>query len=885
MGSAAASSSDSDPTLSLPASEEVIAGSTADISGITYTDCFAQSNPGDMYLQIDDTSGTLSATDRSGTVSGSGTNSIVLTAPYADIVEALNSLTYVAPTSAGSDTINFDIWDQAGIQTTGAIPVGIAAAGGGTTETWTGAVSGDWNVAGNWSGGAVPSSNDTAIIPGRIQNVPTLTSATPVGETIVLADGATDDVVAGELDLSSSTINSLLEAQGVGNATVDNTWSIGSVGAVTSGANSILTVYGPEQSVQNDGLLIGAPGGTLDLIAGPPTGRSPSALTNAGSIIADGGSVDIGSISGIPGALPDWDIRNSGTIVTENGGALSVNGTIDGGQIVFNGSASLTLEQPQALIGAATVNDFGPGDQIDLIGGAYGTIAGFSGNELEIGTAGSIERIPFVGGFGLGNFEDETTATNPGTTSIIAFAYPGTASGITNPDIAAPAVDTIAHGATLSLAGASVTYMNDGTIDNAGSIALAIDAGSGTLYMNGATGSGTNQISTGTISVAQANADLATLNYVPAAGAQSDTVSISAAATPSQTMRSIPITVAGAVTSGPTLTEPSAETVAAKGNIAVSGSYADSFAQGNPGGLYLGISDTSGTLFAHDASGNPVAGSGTNNIGLSTDYTGLESVLQTLTYVAGDNAGHDTISVDIWNQQGVETTGTVPMTVTGVTSGPTLTEPSSETVAAGGSVAVSGSYSDSFAQGNPGDLFVGISETSGTLSATDASDHPVAGSGSNSIALSTDYADLNAVLGSLTYNAAANGGSTDDVHFDIWNQAGVETVSDTTIAIGTAPINATTTGIPRGPTFIAGPTTPTQPQADPSQIASLGSIDMANVLSMATGSGTSSVFGSMALPDTLTPARPAFLPNLLNDHPTHAGVVVPSHWPQSGMGG
>ena len=176
--------------------------------------------------------------------------------------------------------------------------------------------------------------------------------------------------------------------------------------------------------------------------------------------------------------------------------------------------------------------------------------------------------------------------------------------------------------------------MNDGTIDNAGSIALAIDAGSGTLYMNGATGSGTNQISTGTISVAQANADLATLNYVPAAGAQSDTVSIGAAATPSQTMRSIPITVAGAVTSGPTLTEPSAETVAAKGNIAVSGSYADSFAQGNPGGLYLGISDTSGTLVAHDASGNPVAGSGTNNIGLSTDYTDLESVLQTLTYVS-----------------------------------------------------------------------------------------------------------------------------------------------------------------------------------------------------------------------------------------------------------
>jgi hypothetical protein len=46
---------------------------------------------------------------------------------------------------------------------------------------------------------------------------------------------------------------------------------------------------------------------------------------------------------------------------------------------------------------------------------------------------------------------------------------------------------------------------------------------------------------------------------------------------------------------------------------------------------------------------------------------------------------------------------------------------------------------------------------------------------------------------------------------------------------------------------------------------------------MATGSGMASGSGLMPPPDTLTAATSAFLPNLPNDHPTLAGVVVPSH--------
>src|SRR5262245_27032524 len=98
------------------------------------------------------------------------------------------------------------------------------------------------------------------------------------------------------------------------------------------------------------------------------------------------------------------------------------------------------------------------------------------------------------------------------------------------------------------------------------------------------------------------------------------------------------------------LNEPSAETVAPNGTVAVSGGYTDSFAETNPGQLFLGISAGTGTLSATDAAGNPIAGSGTNNIALSIDYAELNAVLQSLHYAAGPDAAMDTINFDVWNQ-------------------------------------------------------------------------------------------------------------------------------------------------------------------------------------------------------------------------------------------
>lgn len=58
------------------------------------------------------------------------------------------------------------------------------------TFTWTGAVSTDWHTAGNWSGNAVPTAVDSAVIPTGPANMPLVSAAASVGR-VEVQSGAT----------------------------------------------------------------------------------------------------------------------------------------------------------------------------------------------------------------------------------------------------------------------------------------------------------------------------------------------------------------------------------------------------------------------------------------------------------------------------------------------------------------------------------------------------------------------------------------------------------------------------------------------------------------------------------------------------------------------
>ena len=110
-----------------------------------------------------------------------------------------------------------------------------------------------------------------------------------------------------------------------------------------------------------------------------------------------------------------------------------------------------------------------------------------------------------------------------------------------------------------------------------------------------------------------------------------------------------------------TVTVPASQTVAANGTDAISGvSVTDPWAAACPGAMALNLWDGSGAPLLV----NGAKVSGTINGTLSQ----LNADLASLKYQAGAT-GSDTVTVDVWNQAGVEVTKTINLTIGGSTSG------------------------------------------------------------------------------------------------------------------------------------------------------------------------------------------------------------------------
>ena len=123
-----------------------------------------------------------------------------------------------------------------------------------------------------------------------------------------------------------------------------------------------------------------------------------------------------------------------------------------------------------------------------------------------------------------------------------------------------------------------------------------------------------------------------------------------------------------------------------------------------------------------------------------------------------------------------------------------LTTPASESVAAGGTVAVSGvSVSDPWAAAAPGTMTLNVSDTgAGTIA---MAGHTATSSGR--ISVTGTLAQLNADLAGLSYTAG-NGQGADTITVDVLNQAGVEATKTINVTVNAAapppPVITTGTG-------------------------------------------------------------------------------------------
>ena len=235
----------------------------------------------------------------------------------------------------------------------------------------------------------------------------------------------------------------------------------------------------------------------------------------------------------------------------------------------------------------------------------------------------------------------------------------------------------------------------------------------------------------------------------------------------------------------PVVTVPTKATVAANATVAVTGvSVADAWASHNSGVLALNVTSVRGTVAMLDSSGKRLSGSGTTGIHVSGTLSQINAELKTLTYAAGASTGGGTVTIDVWDQAGVEATKTVGVTISSPAAHPVVTMPTaSEVVTTSATIAITGaSVTDPWAASQPGSLTLNVSATGGTVSMLNASGAKLAGSGTTAIHVSGTLAQIDAELKTLAYTAGSSPG-TGSVTVDVRDQASVDATRSVGVTI------------------------------------------------------------------------------------------------------
>lgn len=181
-------------TYTVPASGGCAVYTTSSTITITAAPSASISYSGSPYCI---TAGTATVT-RTGTAGGtySSTAGLSINASTGDIT--------LASSTAGTYTVTYTVAAASGCaQYTTTTSVTISA-----TSTWSGAVSSNWNTAGNWSCNSLPGSSSNVVIPTGLSTYPVIaTSSTGTTNNITIQSGGTL-TVNGTLQIAGSITNS-----------------------------------------------------------------------------------------------------------------------------------------------------------------------------------------------------------------------------------------------------------------------------------------------------------------------------------------------------------------------------------------------------------------------------------------------------------------------------------------------------------------------------------------------------------------------------------------------------------------------------------------------------------------------------------------------------
>jgi hypothetical protein len=356
----------------------------------------------------------------------------------------------------------------------------------------------------------------------------------------------------------------------------------------------------------------------------------------------------------------------------------------------------------------------------------------------------------------------DATKTIEVTVAAASSSSSSSSSTPTGPSITVPASDSVTVGTTTTVGGISVT--DTFAAANPGSMVLNLSDTNGTLAMtSGGTklaGSGTSSMSvTGTL--AQINADLATLTYTAGSSAGGYPISVNVWDQAGlDATKTIEVTVAAASASsssssststqtGPSITVPASDSVTVGTTTTVTGiSVADAFAASNPGTMVLNVSDSSG-LIAMTSGGTKLTGSGTHSMSINGTLAQINADLATLTYTAGSTSGTDTISVNVWDQAGLDSTKTIGVTVASKPAIAVAASNADPTELVSSTVITATSGNHIFFIGGTGDTLTATGGTE-TVQAFEGDNTITTGAGNDSISFAGSGNTINASGGTNT---------------------------------------------------------------------------------------------------------------------------------------
>lgn len=284
---------------------------------------------------------------------------------------------------------------------------------------WTGPNSGSWDVAGNWSSGAVPTAGDDV----TIDTAAALTISIQSGDSIAVRSLTTDandtlSISGGSLTVTggSSTLNGPLDMTG-GTLTADGASLIANAATSISAANLYAESGGtlslPDLSTYTSNgntLEATGAGSSLDLPALTTMTHNGPLTLNAFS----GGKVDLSSLASLDGgnavglALND---TGGGTILDGNLTSLNfVNVTLDGTDTQV-AAPWTTLTNSQLTINGGTYH-------LPLLTGLGGTSLSLSGGAALTLPAANIDATSSVTVAGAASLTTTGDLTNDGTLAV-----------------------------------------------------------------------------------------------------------------------------------------------------------------------------------------------------------------------------------------------------------------------------------------------------------------------------------------------------------------------------------------------------------------------------------------------------------------------------------